>query len=102
CVMREVVSTSKLVTFATYASGTTYGAGDVVRDGNGFHWLSLQASNTGNTPGGEGFDPYWVPYAGPMVAQAHSTSVQYLPGDVVDSAGTVYLAVAANLNHAPP
>jgi hypothetical protein len=28
--------------------------------------------------------------------------VAYLPGDVVDSSSVVYLAVAANTNHAPP
>ncbi|MGE3279684.1 MAG: hypothetical protein AB7H90_03500 [Alphaproteobacteria bacterium] len=101
-VMREVVGTTLDLSFATYAAGTTYGAGDVVKDSNGFLWLSRKASNTGNTPGGEGTNPYWVSYFGPVVAQAHSTSVAYLPGDMTHADNVVYLCLAAHSNQAPP
>lgn len=101
-VMREMVSTTKEVTFATYAAGTTYGAGDVVADSNGFLWLSRKATNLANTPGLEGVNPYWVPYFGPTMAQSHDTAVSYLPGDVVWVSTAAYLCIAAHSNQLPP
>jgi hypothetical protein len=100
-VMRELISTSSILAFVTYASGTTYGAGDIVKDSNGFLWISQKGSNTGHTPGSEGVYPFWVPYHGPVVAPLHSTSAAYLPGDLVVSTN-LYICVAANTNQVPP
>lgn len=101
-VMRKFESTTKEVTFATYAAGTTYDAGDIVKDSNGYLWLSRKGSNTGNTPGSEGVNPNWVPYFGPINAQSHSTSNAYIPGDVVWASTTAYICIASNTNQAPP
>src|SRR6478609_3911371 len=46
-----VVGTTKTLTFASWAIGTTYGIGDVVKYTDNVYWISNQASNIGNTPG---------------------------------------------------
>lgn len=101
-VLRAVTSTTKDITFATYAAATTYDAGDIVEDSTGFLWLSRKGTNTGNTPGSESADPYWVPYFGPVVAAAHSTTVSYLPGDIVYVSTTAYICILAHTNQLPP
>jgi hypothetical protein len=99
CVMREVLSTGFGAVFAAYASGTTYGAGDVVKDSTGFHWISRKASERRQHAGrSEGYDPNWVPYHGPMVASGAFSidGGQYLPGDLSSTPrAVVYLAVAS-------
>lgn len=101
-IMRSLASTSYLVTFPTYSALTAYGIGLVVKDSNGFLWLNQKGSVTGTTPGGEGATPYWVPYFGPIVAPTHSTSVAYIPGDIVYETAVIYLCIAAHSNQTPP
>src|SRR6267154_3354140 len=88
-VLRPTISTTSQVTFAAWAIGTTYAAGDIVLDSSGYVWLSVQGSNTGNTPGAGGASPFWVSYFGPLTAQVWVTATQYFPGDVVYVSGTL-------------
>ncbi len=104
-VLRPVIATTANITFDAYDASVTYAAGDVVFDTNGFLWISTQGSNTANTPGAGGVNPFWIAYFGPNVAQVWSSSIQYFPGDMVYVSGTltvVYIAVAPSLNHTPP
>lgn len=102
-VMRKFAAASTTeASFATYASGTTYAAADVVKDSNGFLWVSRKGSNLGITPGNEGFDPYWIPYTGPIFAALHDTTATYLPGDLVQVSTTLYMCVSQNINQVPP
>lgn len=101
-VMRKFAAATLNIVFLAYSSGTTYAAGNIVKDSNGFLWISQKASNLANTPGGEGVDPFWVPYFGPVVAQAWSSSVAYIPGDMVHVSSVVYLCISATTNNTPP
>lgn len=102
-IVRPNTSTTKVITWPAYAAGTTYAAGDVVRYNN-MLYSSLAAANVGNTPGVGGFSPNWEVYYGPQVADTHSVSVTYFPGDLVISGGTLYRAVSPTgfSNQAPP
>jgi hypothetical protein len=100
--MRKMVSTTDTVNFATYAAGTTYAVGDIVQDSSGYLWISIVASNIGNTPGAGGAAPSWISYAGPVTAQAWSGSVAYVPGDIIYTSSVVYICVLAHTNHAQP
>lgn len=103
CVMRKIVLGSTVnLTFASWSTGTTYGLGDVVKDTNSVFWLSNVASNLNNTPGIGGINPPWSLYAGPLVAQAWSSSVTYIPGDVVWVSTTAYICSAVTTNNTPP
>src|SRR6266550_3602650 len=66
-VLRTNLTTAKPLLLGTYAAGTTYAGGDIIQDSTGYQWISLRASNTGNTPGAGGANPYWGPYYGPQV-----------------------------------
>lgn len=97
--MRPVVpgSTQNFVPTA-WAIGTTYVAGALVTDTNGLWWLSLQAANIGNTPT-DGL--FWQAWNGQQVAQSYSTTVTYLPGDLIYISSAAYLCTAVALNQAP-
>lgn len=96
-----VVGTSKLLTPAAWAVGTTYAIFDVVSYSN-MYWISNQASNVGNTPGVGGLAPPWSLYFGPLIAQSWSASVTYIPGDLVYVSSTAYICTASTLNNTPP
>lgn len=103
CVMRKIVLGSTVnLTFATWAVATSYGLGDVVKDSNSVFWISNVAANLGNTPGAGGINPPWSLYSGPLVAQAWSSSVAYVPGDVVYVSTTAYICTAVTTNNTPP
>jgi hypothetical protein len=105
--LRVITSTTKLITFPTYAAGTTYQQGDVVNDttanqGNSGTalYISLAASNTGNTPSTS--PTKWTPYFGPDVAEAYSTTDTYSTGELVWVTTNTYLSLQnANLNNTP-
>jgi hypothetical protein len=101
-VLRPVVSTSVALSFAAYASGTTYAAGDIVADSTGYLWISIVSSNAGNTPGATSSGAFWMPYFGPTIGQAWDATVAYFPGDMVKVSSTIYIAVATSTNHTPP
>ena len=100
-----LASTSYRYVPSVYASGTTYAAGMVVQDTTGVYWISMAASNTGNTPGLPiiGQPPYWQQYFGPIVAPLYSASVTYNAGDLVhDATPYFYVSLANNnLNNTP-
>lgn len=102
CVMRPVTSTTKDIVFLAYSAATTYATGDVVKDANGFLWLSRKDTNLAKTPGREGYDPYWVAYFGPTVAPLHDVAVTYLTGDVVYVSTAAYLCILGHSNQLPP
>ncbi len=104
-VLRPTIATTSNITFDAYDAAVTYAAGDVVFDTNGYLWISTQGSNTGNTPGAGGVNPFWISYFGPVVAQVWDTTLSYFPGDVVYVTGTltvVYICVLAHSGHTPP
>ena len=100
-VLRPLISTSRLVTFSVYSAATTYAVGDVVQTSDGYLWLSVGAP-LAITPGGEGVSPNWIPYFGPVVAQAWDATISYYAGDVVWVSTAAYIATAPSLNHTPP
>ncbi len=101
-VMRKIISTTDTVTFATWAVGTTYAVGDIVKDSTGYLWLSVAGSNVGNTPGAGGAVSPWIAYFGPVTAQAWVTATPYYPGDIIYTSSTVYICVLAHSSQAQP
>jgi hypothetical protein len=99
--MRTITATSVIVVPNAWLVGTTYGVWSIVADTAGQLWQSLITGNIGNPPVESSF---WTAYAGPVVADNWSGSVNYFPGDIVLSGGNVYIALNAlpNLNHVPP
>jgi hypothetical protein len=111
--LRPITSTMRLITFPAYASGTTYQQGDIVNDttanvGNNTSglslYISLVASNTGNTPSSSAAS--WTPYFGPDCADNYSASNTYSTGEIVyyssGSGSKLYLSTAnANINNTP-
>lgn len=98
-VLRARTATTFLMTPLAYVAGTTYGIGDIVTDSLGYWWLSVRASNTGNTPGQNGagsigINPYWIAYFGPRVADVWASGT-YFPGDVVYKTGAPAIAYIA-------
>lgn len=100
--MRAVVGGSSTIVFPLWLIATTYAGGDVVKDANGYLWLSVTNSNTGNVPGAGGAIPSWVAYSGPFIAQAWDTTVAYVPGDMVYTSTVCYICVLAHTGHAQP
>lgn len=96
---------SKIITFGTYAAGTTYAINDVVTGDDGQIYFSLAASNIGNTPSTS--PTKWQLYFGTDIATEFVTTwgsgFTYVTGDsTVGSDGTVYTSlVDANINHDP-
>jgi hypothetical protein len=96
-----VVGTSKLLTPAAWAVGTTYAIFDVVKYDN-MYWISNQASNLANTPGVGGLAPPWSLYNGPLIAQAYDAAVAYIPGDLLFVTTTAYINTQAITGTSPP
>lgn len=97
-----VIGTTKSLTFASWAVGTTYGRGDIVKDSSSTLWISNVASNVGNTPGVGGIDPSWSVYYGNVIAHAWDTAVAYKPGDMVFVSTTAYICFTAHSANTPP
>lgn len=103
--VRPVSLTSKLVTFGTYASGTTYAQNDIVIASDGLIYSSLLAGNLGHDPLTSPL--YWTLYFGSDLAQEYVTifnaAVTYAAGDhTVGNDSLVYISLAnGNLNHNP-
>jgi hypothetical protein len=101
-VLRPIISGSLLLNVLAYSAATTYAIGDIVSDSTGFLWHSVQNSNTANTPGAGGVNPFWISYYGTRAVSAWGATVAYFPGDLVVVAAVIYICVQANLNHTPP
>ncbi len=97
--LRKVTSTTKLITFGTWAVGTTYAAGDIVKYvdtsvtpnlTNVF--VSMQGSNVGNIPS-SATGAFWQIYYGPQTADTYSGSVTYFIGDLTLSSAVYYVSI---------
>lgn len=103
--LRALNDYSKLVTFGTWAVGTTYAINDVVTGSDGQVYSSRAASNLAHDPTTS--LTYWTLYFGPLVASEYVTTWGATPtfalGDhTVGSDGSVYTSLAAgNINHNP-
>lgn len=104
--LRPIDVNSKLVTFASFAIGTTYGLNDVVMGSDGLIYQSRQAANVGHDPSAQSY-AYWGLYFNSVIASefvcAYSAVITYAKGDhTVGSDNQVYVSLAAgNINHTP-
>lgn len=71
----------------TYAAGTTYSVGAIVQypASSGAYWISLAASNLGNTPGTPSTygAVYWDQYFGPLTLAPFDDDITYYRGELV-------------------
>ena len=81
-VLRPIDNTTFLLSPALWNAGVQYLPGSVVRDVNGYLWLSNQANNIGNDPNET---DVWDCYFGSMTVDAFDTSgsTAYFAGDLV-------------------
>jgi hypothetical protein len=107
--LRPVSTTTKLLSPAAWASGTTYAAGAVVLSG-GQLWESTAAGNLAQTPGLDA--SAWEIYAGPMAINVPVVSglvldTSYFSGELVLGNGsndttTVYRSLTNQNDDIPP
>lgn len=103
--LRPVGDFSKLITFGTWAIGTTYAVNDIVLASDGAVYYSLVASNLANDPTTS--PASWTFYFGNLLVQEYvmtwSASITYdLRNHVVGSDGSVYRSIQdGNLNKNP-
>lgn len=71
---------------ALYAGGTTYVLNAIVRDSNGLFWVSLQGSNTGNTPASS--PTWWTAWIFPSSGNPSTT-----PNIVYQTTPTIWLSI---------
>lgn len=101
----QIYNQSKLPTFVTWASGTSYAVDDIVTGSDGQIYESMVAANLANDP--TSTSGFWTLYCGPLVAQEFvctwGAGFTYAKGDhAVGSDSNVYTSlVAANINHNP-
>ena len=93
-VLRPVTATTQVLAFPAYASGTTYAAGRIVTDndysGNSATWISIQGSNTGNTPRTSPL--FWTQYTGVLQCDSYSAGITYYAGEIVLSSAVFYIS----------
>lgn len=103
--LRPIDTNSKLITFGTYAAGTSYGINDIIVGDDGQIYFSRIAANIGNTPSTS--PTSWQLYFGPDMATEFVTTwgsgFTYAVGDsTVGSDGATYTSIVANnTNHNP-
>jgi hypothetical protein len=108
CALRAINDfTSKLVTFAAWATGTTYAFGDIAAGSDAQIYMSLTSSNIAHDPTiGPDF-VNWSIYFGNLIAQEYvtdySATVTYAIGDhcIGSDLQTYVSLVAANIVHDP-
>jgi hypothetical protein len=91
---------------AAYSGGTTYAAGAVVASAN-HTWESLQASNTGHTPGAAGSELWWLDLGSDnkwamfdgivqsQTVRANSITVVLTPAGLVDTIALLNVSAAS-------
>ncbi len=98
-----IAGTSKQITFAAWASGTTYQKGDLVRDtttdaGNDATtalYVSLVAANLGNIPSSATkYSGTWAPYFGSVLAESYDATHTYSLSEMVFITTSTYLNLA--------
>ncbi len=109
--LRPISATTKLMSFPTWAAGTTYQKGDIVNDttanvGNSGKalYISLIAANLANIPSSATqYVQTWAPYFGPDCGDAHSLSNTYSVGELVWITTVAHINLAnGEINHTPP
>lgn len=93
--VRAVATTTRNVTFANWAIGSTYKINDVVTGSDGQVWISLAGSNTAHDPTTSvGF---WSIYSGPLQANQWDSTTTYFAGELVYMNGftTVYMSTVS-------
>lgn len=90
--LRAITTTTQLLTFATYAAGTTYAVGDAVKASDGQYYQSQAAANLGNDPTVDGTTK-WSLYSGPDTCDTYDSGTSYYTGEFVVESGTVYLSL---------
>lgn len=93
--VRAVATTTRTVTFAAWAVGTTYKINDIVTGSDGQVWMSLAGANLAHDPTTS--SGYWTIYAGPMQANVWDSTTTYFAGELVYMTGftTVYLSTVS-------
>lgn len=106
CAIRPLGFNSKLATFGTWVTGTTYSLNDIVLDPNDNQvYFSKVGSNTGNIPSQN--VALWTLYFGPKIVEEFittwNTGFTYEEGDhTIGSDGNSYISlVAANTANNP-
>jgi hypothetical protein len=105
--LRPIDANSKLVTFAAWASGTTYGLNDVITGSDGLVYQSRVAGNVGHDPTSGDSYAYWGLFFGSTIAAeyvgAYDALLTYAKGDhSVGSDNLVYVSLSAgNIGHDP-
>lgn len=97
--LRPIGLTTKQLTFATYAAGTTYAQNDIVIGDDGQTYFSRVAGNIGNTPSTSPTD--WTLYFGPDVATEFITTwgsgfTYSLYDHAIGSDGASYISLVNN------
>lgn len=103
-----LLSSDATETIADYAAGTTYAKDAEVNYSNSI-WVSLQASNTGHTPGDAGSETWWLrksannkysmfdEYVNTQTSRASSLTVVVKPGKMVNTAAVLNTAGVSSL-----
>jgi hypothetical protein len=78
-VIRPIDSNTMILQPALWTANTTYFAGSVVADANGFAWISKIANNTFQP----GSSTAWDPYFGPLTVSQYDSTQAYFAGEVV-------------------
>lgn len=105
--LRAIATTTKVVAFGLWASGSTYALNDVVTGSDGQIYQSRVASNTAHDPTDPANYAYWSLYFNVLTVTEFVTtwdsSITYAKGDhSVGSDGVVYVSLSANnTNHDP-
>jgi hypothetical protein len=103
--IRPLDATSKLVTFGTWASGTTYALNDIVLGSDGQVYISIASGNLANNPTLGTFSK-WSVYFGPLVAVEHASvaggTTTYFAGELVYIGATMYLSKISGNADTPP
>lgn len=100
--IQPITATSLRMLPATWAIGTTYAAGAIVKDSSGVYWISMFGTNLAQTPGATvvGRPAYWQQYFGPTICDLWATGNIYNAGDVVYKSGPVFYLSLTNNNTA--
>lgn len=81
----------------TYAGGTTYAAGNMVKGSDDLFYVSLVNSNVGHTP--QSSATYWEPWVEPSTGDPLPDSILYTTGVSFKTAPTIYISI---VNHNGP
>lgn len=105
--LRSIDQDTMLVTWPTWAIGTTYAINDIITGSDGQVYISIAAANLANDPIATIGGLFWTLYTGTMTASqyiaAWSGAITYAVNQLsMGSNGVAYISlVNTNLNHNP-